>query len=362
MPTISVPLPTHPYTLHLAALNQLGALVQSQVRGRKLLLVSQPAIFNAWGERVLTSLGEAGYGVGVCLIPAGERFKNFRTLQRIFAECQNHGLDRGCGLVALGGGVVGDITGFAAATWLRGIPVVQVPTSLLAMVDAAIGGKTGVNTPQGKNLIGAFHQPALVLMDPEVLTTLPAREWRSGLAEVIKYGVIWDSQLFELLEQQPTLAAKKLPPDTLLSLLTHAAQAKAQVVTKDEREGGLRAILNYGHTLGHAIETATHYRKYTHGEAVGLGMLGAGRLAVRLGLWSTEACARQDTLIARAGLPMQFPALDPGLLLSLMQGDKKVEAGRVRFVLPTRIGQAELVDNLPREKVLQVVQELVGTA
>jgi 3-dehydroquinate synthase len=245
------------------------------------------------------------------------------------------------------------MAGFAAATWLRGIAVVQVPTTLLAMVDAAIGGKTGVNHPGGKNLIGAFHQPKLVLIDPRVLATLPEREFRAGMAEVIKYAVIGDDQLFNELEEaavrdpRGALASREaIGPELLQRLLERSAAAKARVVAADEREGGLRAILNYGHTLGHAVENLSGYGTWLHGEAVGLGMVAAGEIAVAMGLWSQADQDRQRRLVAAAGLPMGWPALDPEAVLTSLQVDKKVRQGKVRFVLPTGVGSVTIRDDV----------------
>ncbi len=358
MATLTVALPIAPYDIEIkpGGLGELGQHVKPLILGQKLLIVSHPAIYAAYGETIKTTLTQAGYETYVHLIPAGERFKTLKTWQGIHAQCYHYELDRRCGLIALGGGVVGDMTGFAAATWLRGIPFIQVPTSLLAMVDAAIGGKTGVNTPQGKNLVGAFHQPRLVLIDPQVLTTLPGREWRSGLAEVIKYGVIWDAELFMMLEKVTTLKTfSKIPLELVLSMIFHSCQAKAKIVAQDEKEGGLRAILNYGHTIGHALETATHYRRYTHGEAIGLGMQAAGQLAVNLDFWTQTEQDRQHFLLAKAGLPQTLPDLDLDDLLRLMQGDKKVQDRKLRFVLPTCIGQAKLVDTVISADILKVL-------
>jgi 3-dehydroquinate synthase len=266
-------------------------------------------------------------------------------------------------MVALGGGVVGDMVGFAAATWLRGIAVVQVPTTLLAMVDAAIGGKTGVNHPGGKNLIGAFHQPKTVLIDPEVLATLPEREFRAGMAEVIKYGVIGDRELFEALESHSSLvpaeglaSLEAIGPGLLRQILERAAAAKARVVAADEREGGLRAVLNYGHTLGHVVETLTGYTTYLHGEAVGLGMLMAGTIARRMALWDADAEARQRALVAAAGLPLDLPPLDPEAVLTTLRSDKKVRDGLVRFVLPTAIGRVVVRDDVEEGTILEALR------
>jgi 3-dehydroquinate synthase len=242
-----------------------------------------------------------------------------------------------------------------------------VPTTLLAMVDAALGGQTGVNHPGGKNLIGAFHQPRLVLIDPEVLATLPVREFRAGMAEVIKYGVINDAPLFADLEA----AAAKDPeaglasmasvgPALLQTLLERSADAKARVVAADEREGGLRAILNYGHTIGHVIEALCGYGTYLHGEAVGLGMLAAGSIACAMGLWSADDLERQRRLVRAAGLPLQVPALDPAAVLDCLQGDKKVRGGKVRFVLPTAIGSVVIRDDVDADTITAVMAAQAG--
>ncbi|MEB3170731.1 MAG: 3-dehydroquinate synthase, partial [Synechococcaceae cyanobacterium] len=287
------------------------------------------------------------------VVEAGEEQKTPATVARIHDEAFARRLERGSLIVALGGGVVGDMAGFAAATWLRGIAVVQVPTTLLAMVDAAIGGKTGVNHPGGKNLIGAFHQPRLVLIDPTTLATLPEREFRAGMAEVIKYGVIGDPQLFADLEAAARrdgagglASIQAVGPALLQTLLERSAAAKAAVVAADEHEGGLRAILNYGHTLGHAVETLCGYGTWLHGEAVALGMLAAGEIAVAMGLWSQAEQDRQRALVAAAGLPLRWPELNPEAVLLCLQGDKKVRDGRVRFVLPTAIGAVEIRDDV----------------
>ena len=344
---IPVELPQQSYDLAIApgGLSQLGHWLQPLQLGQKLLLVSNPMIFRRYGEQAVTALTEAGFDVATCLLPAGERYKTPATLQKIYDAALTHRLERSSTILALGGGIVGDMSGFAAATWLRGIAFVQVPTSLLAMVDAAIGGKTGINHPRGKNLIGAFHQPRLVLIDPEVLKTLPPREFRAGMAEVIKYGVIWDAELFEQLEESPRLDQQRyLSAELLQVILTRSCQTKAHVVSQDEKEAGLRAILNYGHTIGHAVESLTGYRLVNHGEAVAIGMVAAGQLAIALGLWPQEAADRQQRVIQAAGLPTQLPAqlANPDAveqILAALQSDKKVLSGKVRFVLPTQIAQ-----------------------
>lgn len=364
---ISVPLPDHPYTVAIARgglteigeyLNQLP--VELPALGRKMLLVSNPVVFRHYGEQVVTTLEQANFQVSTCLLPAGERYKTLKSVQKIYDAALAQRLERSSTIVALGGGVVGDMAGFAAASWMRGINLIQLPTTLLAMVDAAIGGKTGVNHPQGKNLIGAFHQPRLVVIDPNTLKTLPTREFRAAIAEVIKYGVIWDAELFEKLEQCDRIdSLSALPPDLLDQVLARSCQAKVDVITQDEKESGLRAILNYGHTIGHAIESLTGYRQINHGEGVALGMVAAGQIAQQLDLWDQTAVERQQALLTKAKLPTTLP---PGLaipaILELLQTDKKVKAGRVRFVLPTQIGQATITDQVPTEVITLALEQM----
>ncbi|MBW4615437.1 MAG: 3-dehydroquinate synthase [Desmonostoc vinosum HA7617-LM4] len=357
---ISVNLPEQSYEIAIASasLDQLGERMSSLNLGKKVLLVSNPTIFKYYGEKAIASLKSAGFEVASCTLPPGERYKNLNSIQKIYDAALENRLERSSTMVALGGGVVGDMAGFAAATWLRGINVVQVPTTLLAMVDSAIGGKTGVNHPRGKNLIGAFHQPRLVLVDPAVLKTLPMREFRAGMAEVIKYGVIWDAELFTQLEASKRLdQLRYVKADLVDFILTHSCQAKADVVGKDEKEAGLRAILNYGHTIGHAVESLTGYRLVNHGEAVAIGMVAAGKIAVELGLWQKEDTERQNILIQKTGLPTQLPdGLNIEAIIDSLQLDKKVKAGKVRFVLPTQIGVVKVTDEVPSDVIRQVLQ------
>ncbi len=362
---IPVQLPQSSYAITISAggLQRLGPLMIERATldpGQRVLVVSNPQVFRLYGNTVLDSLKRSGFEAFSCLLPAGERYKTLRSVQKIYDAALAHRLERSSTIVALGGGVIGDMAGFAAATWLRGIPVVQVPTSLLAMVDAAIGGKTGVNHPKGKNLIGAFHQPRLVLIAPETLQSLPGREFRAAIAEVIKYGVIWDPELFQKLEQTPRLDQfRYLAPERLAEILIRSCQAKADVVGQDEKEAGLRAILNYGHTIGHAVETLTHYRLFNHGEAVGLGMHAIGHLARKLGFWSDLDCERQLALIKKAGLPTQLPPdLDLMALIAALHADKKVHAGSVRFVIPTAIGKATITDQLTADDIHQTLIQM----
>lgn len=367
--TITVDIPRNAYDVVIApdALEHLGAWLTEHQKplvkpGQKLLVVSNPVIFRHYGDRVVQSLESVGYQVSTCILPAGERYKTLRSIQKIHDAAYSAKLERKSAMVALGGGVIGDMAGFAASTWLRGIGVIQVPTSLLAMVDASIGGKTGVNHPQGKNLIGAFHQPRLVVIDPKVLSTLPAREFRAGMAEVIKYGVIWDAELFDALENASRLDQYRYVSEDLMQMiLTRSCQAKAEVVAQDEKESGLRAILNYGHTIGHAVESATGYCIVNHGEAVAIGMAAAGKLASTLNHWSQAAEQRQDALIQKTKLPASIPQ-NTGIetLLALLKGDKKVEDGRVRFILPKAIADVFITDQVTDDDVRPVLAEMMN--
>jgi 3-dehydroquinate synthase len=331
--------------------------------GEKIAIVSNPTVFGLYGERALASLQRANFEVSYCELPDGEAAKTLRSIEQVYDHALEHGLERSSTLVALGGGVIGDMTGFAAATWLRGLNVVQVPTTLLAIVDSSIGGKTGVNHPQGKNLIGAFHQPRLVLADPQVLATLPAREFRAGMAEVIKYGVIGDPELFELLERAPSLIQSQIDPALLTTILMRSAATKADVVSKDEHETkGLRATLNYGHTIGHAIESVTGYKVINHGEAVALGTIAAGELALKLKLWSESDARRQYTVLQNAGLTVAAlpTAIEPAnidRIIAALKADKKVQAGKGVFILPTQIGATQTIEYRPLDPTHQLVSD-----
>lgn len=365
--TIRVNIPQDAYDIRIApgGLDYLGPWLAGETplvkQGQKVLVVSNPVVFDLYGERAIASLTQSGYNVCHCILPAGEQHKHMASIAKIHDVAYENRLERSSAMVALGGGVIGDMTGFAAATWLRGIAVVQVPTSLLAMVDASMGGKTGVNHPKGKNLIGAFHQPRLVLIDPQVLKTLPVREFRAGVAEVIKYGVIWDKPLFERLEAAARLDDFEQVSDELVQyMLEHSCQAKADVVSQDVKESGIRAILNYGHTIGHAVESLTGYSEINHGEAVAIGMVAAGQIAADMGLWTGAATERQDALIAKSKLPTRLPAqVSIDDILTAIKSDKKVSAGKVRFVLPRSIGTSFVTDKVESEQVRRVLERMV---
>mgnify|MGYP001610339483 CR=1 FL=1 len=322
-------------------LDQAGKHLLSLAKSSSAVVVTNAVVKRLYGARLKRSLQSAGFRTSVICLPDGERTKSLKWVSVILDELVRLRCERKTVLLALGGGVVGDLAGFAAAVYLRGIPFVQVPTTLVAQVDSSIGGKTGVNHPRGKNLIGAFYQPQLVLSDPDVLYTLPAREYRAGLAEVIKYGVIADALFFKFLEDKIGWILD-LDPAAVHHIIQSSSASKAIVVSQDEQEGDRRRILNFGHTLGHALETVTHYRRYKHGEAVAIGMVAAARLAAQLGLADTRVAARIRDLVQKAGLPDQLPPYPAAALLRAMRQDKKVQDQRIHFVLPDRIGHVSV--------------------
>ncbi len=308
-----------------------------RVPGHDLLILSNVTVAPLYLARVRAAL--AGRRIGECILPDGEQHKTLSSAAVVFDALVEQRLNRDATLIALGGGVVGDIGGFAAACYQRGIACVQMPTTLLAQVDSSVGGKTGVNHPHGKNLIGAFHQPAAVIIDTDTLSTLPDRELRAGLAEVIKYGCIADPVLFDWLERQmPRLIARDR--EALTHAIARSCELKAAVVAADERETGPRAALNFGHTFGHAIEAATGYERFLHGEAVAIGMLIAAELSARLGLLDQSVPVRLRALLTAAGLPITAPPIGAAKALALMRMDKKVLRGAMRLVLLTAPGEA----------------------
>ncbi|MDA8156384.1 MAG: 3-dehydroquinate synthase [Actinomycetota bacterium] len=325
-----------------------GAISESLSKTGKAALVSNPTVHAIYGKSVEKSLRRAGYQVITVLIPDGERYKTLKSAELIWGEMLKARLERASFIVALGGGVVGDIAGFAASAYMRGIRFVQVPTTLLAQVDSSVGGKTGVNHPLGKNMIGAFWQPSLVWIDTETLKTLPPRELPAGMAEVIKYGVIKDRRFFSYLRDNAE-AVKCQRPAELMHIVATSCRIKAQVVSRDERESGLRAILNYGHTVGHAIETLTNYKKYLHGEAVAIGMCAEAEIASRKGLITRPEVEQIQSVVEAYGLPSSLPKglLKRNDIAKAMTLDKKVLAGEVRMVLPERIGKV-LIDTVSR--------------
>jgi 3-dehydroquinate synthase len=309
-------------------------------------------------ERLIAEVRSSGMSAELVGVPAGEASKSLEQLGKLYDAFAGFNVDRTMPVIAIGGGVIGDLAGLAAATYNRGLPLIMVPTTLLAMVDSSVGGKVGINHPGGKNLIGAFHQPAGVWIDLHYLESLPVREYHSGLAEVIKYGVILDPEFFEFLESSLADVLRR-EPSSLSHVIRRSCELKAQVVQQDEREEtGLRAILNYGHTFAHAFETVGGYGTWLHGEAVSAGMVCASRLAEKLGRIPSSMTDRQRALLNECALPVR-PLLkwDIPEMISVMRRDKKAEAGQLRFVLPTRLGHVELVDGIPEQLVEEVLSE-----
>ncbi len=344
-------------------LQELPARLQALGLSGTLWLISDSEVYPHHGAAVEGLLRGAGYRIESYAVPSGEASKDLAVVSKLYDWMIGGAVERRDAVLALGGGVVGDLAGFVAATVLRGLALIQLPTTLLAMVDSALGGKTGVNHAFGKNLIGAFHQPRLVLSDTNMLATLPARELRAGWAEVIKHAVIRDAGLFQELEDCKLQIADSFGDaiynlqSTICNLVRRAAKVKVDVVNIDERETGERMLLNYGHTLGHALEALTGYGTLLHGEAVAIGMELAAQVALRMELWGPESVARQRALLQAYGLPMAIPAgVDPARLLDLTLRDKKVRAGRVRWVLPTAIGAAEVRDDVAEDLVRAVVE------
>jgi len=332
-------------------LGSLGAWLREVLQPSRLLVVTDENVVTLYAATILDSLRAQGFEANLIAVPAGEGSKSLESIADLWRQAFEAGADRKSAVIALGGGVVGDLAGFLAATFARGIPLVQVPTTLLAQVDSSVGGKVGVNLPQGKNMVGAFHQPAGVLIDTHVLATLPEREYRAGLAEVVKYGVILDAEFFKFLEGH---VSQTLARDggVLRDVIARCCELKALVVETDEFEQlGQRAALNYGHTFCHAFEAATGYQSLLHGEGVAIGMLCASRLAERLGRIGPDVTVRQKNLLEALGLPTVVPDVSPDRLLELMLHDKKAERGAVRFVLPDRLGHVELVENVAEHDV-----------
>jgi 3-dehydroquinate synthase len=337
-------------------LSSAGTHVASLGHHTGVFLLCSSRVARHWRGRLEAALRSARLRHTI-IFGDREAAKNIATVERLCRELVRAGADRRALLVAAGGGVVGDVAGFAAASYLRGVGLVHIPTTLVAQVDSAIGGKTGVNLPEGKNLVGAFYSPRLVLADPATLSTLPPREFRSGLYEVVKYGVIADATLFEFLEKSiETLVQRDAA--ALDFVIPRCIQVKAEVVSHDERESGPREILNFGHTFAHAFETATAYRKYLHGEAVGWGMIAASRLAQRIGLLSAHSGARIEELVRRIGALPALPATRPSRLLEIMLADKKTRGGKLRFVLSRKIGSADTFGTIPPKVVADVLVQL----
>jgi shikimate kinase/3-dehydroquinate synthase len=349
---------SYPIFVGYGLLDRLGEKMKQAALSGTATVISDENVFSLYGSKVEGILKDAGFAVNSFVVPPGEATKSMDYAIKIYDFLVEHRAERDDIIITLGGGMVGDLAGFVAATFLRGMFWVQVPTSLVAMVDASIGGKVGVNHPEGKNLIGAFYQPNLVLADPQTLTTLPSRELTSGWAEVIKYGLISDREFFEFLEGNISKLTK-LEPESLTRAIARSAAIKAQVVSQDEKEReGKRTILNYGHTIAHGLEAAAQYKRFLHGEAVAIGMVGAAKLSQRLGLLPSATVERQQVLLQKFGLPMSFSGLNLTEVTRAMELDKKTKEKAIRWVLLQDIGKVVVRSDVPQQDVLTVLQEL----
>jgi 3-dehydroquinate synthase len=344
------------YPIHIGAgvLNQLGSLCGTAGLKGRCLIITDENVGGHYAGAARESLEAAGYAAAVATLPAGEQTKCGDRVFELYSRCLEAGLDRHSFIVALGGGVIGDLAGYVAATFLRGIPFVQVPTSLLAMVDSSVGGKTGINLPEGKNLVGAFYQPRLVLADLQTLDTLPEREYRAGLAEVVKYGIIYDAPFFEMLEARIAGLTDLANKELLASVVGRCCEIKADVVAQDEREGGLRAILNFGHTVGHALEKVAGYGEYVHGEAVAVGSVFAARASVELKGLSNDEAARMERIFADLNLPVKAPGYPWAELRNALSVDKKTVGGMPKFVLASAIGRVDIGNEIPEETMERI--------
>jgi len=359
-PVIQVALGDRSYPIYVGdgILQQFERMYRFHCGRRRAAVITDETVGGLYGEVLTKSLQQAGVDSSCSAVPPGESSKRMPVCENLYERLFDFSLERSDRVIALGGGVVGDLAGFVAATFKRGVPFVQIPTTLLAMVDSSIGGKTGINHPRGKNMIGAFHQPEFVYIDTAVLKTLPRRELGCGLAESVKHAVIRDGEFFRWLEEHAA-DILDLKPDCLMKLVEWNCRIKAAVVSADERENGLRGILNLGHTIGHTLETVLPERDYHHGEAVSLGMVAACRLAVGRQMLSDQDSRRIQTLLDRFGLPTRAEQAFPvELLLAAMRHDKKVTQGKIRFVLPTRIGDCAFDDSLSEELVQEAIRSL----
>ena len=352
---IDVPTASRTYRVHVGQgiVRRLGKLIKEAGGKGRCFIVSSPPIWKLHGTTISANLKNAE----TILIPDGERSKTLQTASRLYEPLIRAGADRSITIVAVGGGVIGDVVGFAAATFLRGVQLAHVPTTLLAQVDSSIGGKVGVNHALGKNLIGAFHQPIVVVADPELLETLPRREFRSGLYEVVKYGVIASRDLFERVSQNLTEIFTR-EPDALIPIIAESCRIKAAVVAKDEREGGLRRTLNFGHTIGHAIEAVTRYRRLRHGEAVAYGMLAVAHIALARGALDESDRDAIASVIAQLGPLPSVSDLSARSIVDAVRRDKKVLRGKLHVVLPTAIGRTEIVNDVTEREIVRALSSI----
>lgn len=359
MPVVEVKVPAHPYAVVIESglLSRLGALLRERVPERtRYVIITSPRVSRLFGATVKKSLAKAKLPHALITMPDGERHKTLSTAGDLASKLVSQGVDRKSAILALGGGVVGDVAGFVASIYMRGIDVVQVPTTLLAQVDASIGGKTGVDLSEGKNLLGTFHQPRAVFIDPAALSTLPDREFRAGLYEALKCGIIRRPDIFHFIEQNHERILQK-DPATLEWLIAEAVRVKADVVAADEREGDLRRILNFGHTVGHALEVETGYKHFLHGEAVAWGMVAASMISATMHKADSET-VRKIISAVLAIAPLPRVETRGKKIAQRLGADKKTLNGVVHFVLPVEIGRVEIVNDVPQAAVVQAVEEL----
>ncbi len=359
MPRVTIAVPPCPYDAIIEAgvIERAGARLREALGGReRLFVVTVPPVRRRWGKKLMASLTGARFKAQFAEMPDGERSKKLATVEQLAEKLVRLGADREAVVVAFGGGVVGDVAGLVASLYMRGVEVVQIPTTVLAQVDASIGGKTGVNLRSGKNLLGTFHQPRVVLIDPEILSTLPEREFRAGLYEVLKCGVIGNAELFRRVEMVNGRELRRNSA-TLEWFIAEAVKMKAEIVAADEREGGLRRVLNFGHTIGHALESASGYRQFLHGEAVGWGMIAATHISLAIGRCNEQTAGRITEAVKGLG-PLPRVKVRGREIVRAIQGDKKTRNGVVHFVLPSEIGKVEIVRDVPDDLVVAAVEEI----
>lgn len=363
MKTVHVRLGEQSYDIHIGNnfLEDLNPYLKNISLGSKGALITDTVVGPQYAKKIQQSFQAIGHNLSKIQVPAGENSKSIETALKMWKELLLLGLDRSSFIVTCGGGVVGDLGGFVAATFLRGIPFIQIPTSLLAQVDSSVGGKVGINLPEGKNLIGSFYQPQAVLIDVCLLSTLPEREFKAGLAEVIKYGIIWDKAFFHYLEKNLEALLKR-EEEPLIYAVAKSCQIKALVVEMDEKEIGMRAVLNFGHTFGHAYEAASEYKDLRHGEAIAVGMVAAAKLSHRMQLCSKEVVDSIEALFKKAGLPTQLKQLSLDQVKKHMKVDKKAKEGKINFILAESIGKVIRCNDIPEEDLNVVLQESLTDA
>ncbi|MFH1540394.1 MAG: 3-dehydroquinate synthase [Elusimicrobiota bacterium] len=360
MKIVKVKLDNRTYPIYIGvSLANIGNTLKNKNFSGKILVITNTTVCKLYSDTVIRSLSNAGFVVATTEIPDGEKYKTLKTVSNLYYVCMNNHLERNSIILALGGGVVGDIAGFVASTYLRGLTLIQVPTTLLSQVDSSVGGKVGVNLPKSKNMVGTFYQPSLVYIDTSTLKTLPEKEFNAGLAEVIKYGIIMDKKYFTMLEKN-LMKIKSLTIEHIEYIVWRACQLKKRVVEFDEKEcekHGLRIILNFGHTIGHAIESATNYKTYLHGEAISIGMVCASKIALELGLFSKTLVDRVEKILVESGLPIKHN-LQVNKIIEKMAFDKKILKNKIRFVLSNGcLGKIVIKNDVPDEVIRKVLEE-----